>query len=193
MYLNALGQPIIVLNSLKSAFDLLDRRANIYSDRPRLIVANDILCGGLLIAFISYGDLFVSIFFKEKEKKFIVITCRWRRTRRAAHEFLTKVVVRDYHPIFCKEAVLLASAILKNSDGLDKHIQRSSSSATMSILYDYPTLENEHDEIITLINAFIDRMSVASAPGAYLVELLPWMIHIPERWGYILFIVYYCI
>ncbi|KAI0278015.1 hypothetical protein BGY98DRAFT_976318 [Russula aff. rugulosa BPL654] len=29
----------------------------------------------------------------------------------------------------------------------------------MSILYDYPTLENEHDETITQIHAFIDRMT----------------------------------
>ncbi|KAI0265016.1 hypothetical protein BGY98DRAFT_899928, partial [Russula aff. rugulosa BPL654] len=79
MYLSALGQPIIVINSLKVAFKLFDRRGNIYSDRPHLIVANGILCGGL-----------------------------WRRTCRAAHEVLTKVVVRDYHPVFCKEAVLLA-------------------------------------------------------------------------------------
>jgi hypothetical protein len=57
MYLTALGQPIIVLNSLKAAFELLDRRANIYSDRPRHIIA-DILCGGRLIALMPYGDEF---------------------------------------------------------------------------------------------------------------------------------------
>ncbi len=119
----------------------------------------------------------------KKNPELIVITCRWHRTRRAAHEILTKVVVRDYHPIFCKEAILLASAILKNPDVLDKHIQLSSASATLSILYDYPTLENLHDETFTQIHAFIDRMSAASAPGAYLVELFPWMIHIPERYG----------
>ena len=59
MYLNALGQPILVFNSLKSAFGLLDRRANIYSDRPRLTVAHEILCGGLFTAFMSYGDVSV--------------------------------------------------------------------------------------------------------------------------------------
>jgi hypothetical protein len=59
MYLNALGQPIIILHSLKAAFDLLDRRANIYSDRPRFIFAVDILCGGLLFAFMSCGDVLV--------------------------------------------------------------------------------------------------------------------------------------
>ena len=117
---------------------------------------------------------------------YIFISYQWRRIRRAAHDILTKVVVRDYHPIFCKKAVLLASAILKSPEELVKHIQRSSSSATMS---NYPTLENEHDEVITQINAFIDRMSVTSVPGAYLVELLPWMIDILERWGYILFII----
>ena len=57
MYLNALGQPVLILNSLKSATELLVRRANIYSDRPRLIMAHEIFCGGLFTAFIPYGDL----------------------------------------------------------------------------------------------------------------------------------------
>ena len=59
MYLNALGQPMIVINSLNAASELLDRRTNIYSDRPRLIVAHEILCGGLVSAFMPYGDLLV--------------------------------------------------------------------------------------------------------------------------------------
>ncbi len=51
----------------------------------------------------------------------------------------------------------------------------------MSILYDYPTLETENDKIVKEIFAFTDRVSMAVAPGAYLVELFPWMLHIPER------------
>lgn len=117
-----------------------------------------------------------------KNSELIVVVRRWRRTRRAAHEILTKVIVRDYHPAFCKEAILLASAMVETPHALDKHIQRSSASATMSILYDYPSLENEHDETLTKIHAFIDRLSAATAPGAYLVELFPWMIRIPERY-----------
>ena len=54
-YVNAAGQSIIVLNSQKAAADLLDRRAGIYSSRPRSIVAGEILCGGLNMAFQSYG------------------------------------------------------------------------------------------------------------------------------------------
>jgi len=94
---------------------------------------------------------------------------------------LTKTMVRDYHPTFCKEAILLASSILKSPNALVEHIGRFAASSTMSILYDYPTLEDEHDETITEIHTFIDRMSAAGAPGAHLVELFPWMIHIPAR------------
>ena len=58
-YVNAAGQPIVVLNTQKTAADLLDRRAGIYSDRPRNIVAAQILCGGLAIVFQNYGPVCV--------------------------------------------------------------------------------------------------------------------------------------
>jgi hypothetical protein len=58
MYLNVLGRPLIVLNSLKAAFDLLEQRASISSDRPRLIICHKILCGSLLISSMQYGDVF---------------------------------------------------------------------------------------------------------------------------------------
>ena len=57
MYLNALGQHIVVMNSQKVAGDLLDRRSRIYSDRPRYIVACEIMTGGLLFAFSHFGDV----------------------------------------------------------------------------------------------------------------------------------------
>ena len=56
MYLNAIGQPILFLNSLKVAAELLDRRASIYSGRPRLIMAQEILSGNLVFSFLGYVD-----------------------------------------------------------------------------------------------------------------------------------------
>ncbi|KAH9003787.1 cytochrome P450 [Lactarius hatsudake] len=167
MYLNALGQPILVLNSLKAASELLDRRADIYSGRPRLIMAQEIVSGGLIFALINHVD------------------DRWRRSRRAAHQVLTKAAVRGYHNILRKESVLLTSALLANPGAVEpeKHFQRTATSATMSILYDYPTLRTENDKNLKEILAFADRMSETVAPGAYLVELFPWMLHIPERFA----------
>jgi hypothetical protein len=107
----------------------------------------------------------------------------WRRNRRAAYEGLTKSACRDYHTILQKEGVIFASALLANPSALEKHCQRTAASASLSILYDYPTLETDNDSDKTLqgMHAFIERMSVAAAPGTYLVELMPWMMHIPER------------
>jgi hypothetical protein len=62
LYMNALGQPILVFNSLKPAAELLDRRASIYSSRPRFIMAHEVLSGGLFTAFLPYGDLCVCSF-----------------------------------------------------------------------------------------------------------------------------------
>ena len=56
MYLDGAGQPIIVCNSLKSAFQLLERRSGNYSDRPRLIMAQEILNGGLLLGLRRHDD-----------------------------------------------------------------------------------------------------------------------------------------
>jgi hypothetical protein len=105
---------------------------------------------------------------------------------------LTKTVVRDYHPTFCKEATILAFSILDNPQALVEHIERSAASATMSILYDYPTLEDKHDKAITEIHTFINRVAAAAAPGAYLVDLFPWMMYIPERYEFVLSTVNEC-
>jgi len=56
MYLDAAGQPTIVLNSFKSALDLLEHRASNYSDRPRLIMVQEIISNGLLFGFMNYGE-----------------------------------------------------------------------------------------------------------------------------------------
>jgi hypothetical protein len=56
MYLDGAGQPVVVCNSLKSAFELLEHRSGIYSDRPRLIMAQEILSGGLLFALMNHND-----------------------------------------------------------------------------------------------------------------------------------------
>ena len=59
MYLDVLGKPTIIFNGLKSAFDVLENRASNSSGRPRFIVANEILNGGLSIVFMGYGKLWV--------------------------------------------------------------------------------------------------------------------------------------
>ncbi|KAH9035787.1 cytochrome P450 [Lactarius pseudohatsudake] len=159
-YLSAAGQPIVVLNTQKAAADLLDRRARIYSDRPRNIVAAQILCGGLIFVFQNYGPL-------------------WRRMRKAAHEGLSKSVV-SFETAQFNEAIVLASGLLDQPATMDNHLRRAAASMIMSVTYDTPPIVSELDPGITAINDFVARVLRAALPGAHFVEFFPWMRHIPS-------------
>jgi len=56
VYLTALGQRIVVINTLKSAIDLLDRKALATSKRPRNIVVG-IMTNNFMFAFIDPGKM----------------------------------------------------------------------------------------------------------------------------------------
>ncbi|KAH9002678.1 cytochrome P450 [Lactarius hatsudake] len=164
IYLSAAGQPVVVLNSQKAAADLLDRRAGIYSDRPVNVVASNILTGGLLLVFTRYNDI-------------------WRRMRKAAHEGLNKGVVKDFHTIQTKEALILASDGLKEPTEWFKHLHRASASMILSIVYDQPTIKPGQDYDVKPINDFVQRLTLAAYPGAHFVEFFPWMQYIPSRFA----------
>lgn len=53
---NMAGQTAVVLNSYRVASDLLDKRSGIYSDRPRMIMTSEILCGNHFFPFLRYGS-----------------------------------------------------------------------------------------------------------------------------------------
>ena len=57
MYLDVVGKPVIVFNSMKSAFEVLERRASNSSGRPRFIVAQEIVNSGIGLSLMDHGDL----------------------------------------------------------------------------------------------------------------------------------------
>ncbi|KAH9965224.1 cytochrome P450 [Russula dissimulans] len=164
LYLSAAGQPIIVLNSQKVAADLLDRRAGIYSGRPRNIVAAQILCGGLAMVFQNYGTL-------------------WRKMRKASHESLSRPMVESLKTPQLNEAILLTTGLLAQPSTWDNHFRRTAASMVMSVIYDTPPITSERDSSIKAVNDFVARLTRAALPGAHLVEFFPWMMYIPSRFA----------
>ena len=51
--ITAFGQRIVILNTHKATADLLDKRAANYSDRPRNVVASEILGGGMVLPLLD--------------------------------------------------------------------------------------------------------------------------------------------
>lgn len=53
-----LGQPLIILNSAQAAFDMLDKKSAIYSDRPVLQMGGELVGWKNTLVLLPYGDRF---------------------------------------------------------------------------------------------------------------------------------------
>ncbi|KAJ6500292.1 cytochrome P450 [Mycena vulgaris] len=161
-HINIAGQDTIILGSHKVAADLLDRRSGIYSGRPRNIVTR-LLTGDLVYAFGQTTPI-------------------WRRMRKASHErvLLRPQMAEQYHTLQEREVVSLVDQMIKVPLLFNSHIKRTSASLIMSMIYG-TRITDSNDSIIIRIQHFADRALAAAAPGAFLVEYLPWMKHLP-RW-----------
>ncbi|KAI0048181.1 cytochrome P450 [Auriscalpium vulgare] len=161
VYVNAAGTPMIVLNTQKAGGDLLDRRAAIYSDRAKNIVAG-VLTKNLILLLQNYTPL-------------------WRRMRKASHEGLNSPDVEEHikHGS-TDEALILTLGMLENPAEWDEHMRRSSVSLIMSTVYGTPPIARADDPRVQSINAFIERLGHACMPGAYLVEFFPFLRHFPS-------------
>jgi cytochrome P450 len=124
IYLNVLGQHILILNSLEVITDLLEKRSSNYSDRKQLTM--------------SY-ELYVSHSFHFKKLVKIAVRCRmdgkismslmpyglwWRRHRKLFHEHFHCNVVAKYQPIQRQEAQAFLRRLLVTPDNLFHHIRQ---------------------------------------------------------------------
>ncbi|KAI3620758.1 cytochrome p450 [Moniliophthora roreri] len=143
------------------AADLLDRRGPIYSNRPRWIVASEILTGGLLVVFIQYNDV-------------------WRRMRRAGHEGLNKTVAASFQVPQYREAISLVDGMIKRPQLWNAEIRRATASMVWSVVYDKEPITDVMDPQVAAVNDFITRIVRAAFPGAHYVEYFTWMKHLPS-------------
>jgi hypothetical protein len=57
IYVNMLGQPVVVLNSVQAAVDLLDKRGSNYCDRPRFVLF-EVMGWRATLTFLRWGPRF---------------------------------------------------------------------------------------------------------------------------------------
>ena len=105
----------------------------------------------------------------------------WRRMRKAANDGFNKSSATRFYDKQTTEAILLARDCLLRPAQWDLHLQRAAASTIMSVVYGHPPITSEEDHTIDVVKDFADRIARAASPGAYWVEFLPWMRHIPSR------------
>ncbi|EIM79123.1 cytochrome P450 [Stereum hirsutum FP-91666 SS1] len=160
-HLNLAGQDVVVLGNNTVAADLLDRRASIYSDRPRFTVAREILSEGLFFTFLPYGTI-------------------WRKMRRVGHERLHKGVVNKFHHIQHGETIRLLADLLTNPGDWENHVRRAVGSTVYSVAYATPPLKNATDSPLYETLEFTKDVVHAAYIDGGLVELFPWFRYCPQ-------------
>ncbi|KAF5346843.1 hypothetical protein D9756_010614 [Leucocoprinus leucothites] len=161
IYVDAAGQPIIVLSSLKACNDLLSKRSNIYSDRFHQTMSFELVDCKRLFAFQPYND-------------------EWREARRLVVKYFTgpgKTPINNCITEFVRKALL--PNLLNTPDDFFTHIRNGIGGSIVSLVYGLPT-QREKDPWIALADEALACMTSTCVPGKYAVDIFPFLKHIPE-------------
>ncbi|KAL2170137.1 hypothetical protein VTG60DRAFT_5159 [Thermothelomyces hinnuleus] len=156
------GQTIILVHDLEVALELLDKRGARYSSRPRMVFAGE-MCG--------YNERMP---FQPYDKTF-------RHQRKLAGGIIgTNTAVARFHSLIDVEVRRFLVRTLERPDGFMDHLQTESGSIMLGMLYGYTPAPVEPDALVGLINKVMAEFSKAVVVGAWLVDLIPWLRHLPD-------------
>lgn len=152
----------IVLNDIKATSDLLDKRGDIYSSRPRLVVAHDILSGGKRGLSAPYGD-------------------HWRSWRKLQHIGMNERAALSYREQQTLEAAIVLRDLLADGGGDHEPIlQRFVTSVVLGVSYGRRVRDLKTDEMVSYNYKAILEYQRASVPGKYIVETWPSLLWLPK-------------
>ncbi|KAJ4474472.1 cytochrome P450 [Lentinula aciculospora] len=152
---------IIVLNDQKSVRDILDKRAPLYSDRPKSWMYHE-LCGrGKSVFNISSLDK------------------RHGKYRRLLQHGLSGRAIREYHDLLDNEANVFVESMIQEPDTFQHHLRRNAAAVIMKIAYGYTLTEND-DPFIRVAEESAKISGWALAPGRWIVDYYPIVRFIPS-------------
>ncbi|KAH9856147.1 cytochrome P450 [Lenzites betulinus] len=160
VYAKLFARPVLVLNSLRAAHDLLEKRSARYSDRPRLILLAELMGWDSVVTHMSCGE-------------------RFRKHRRWMHDnFQTRDALLAHRAVQHRETCTLLAGLLATPDAFEEHIHRWAVGTIMDITYGH-RIHSLDDEYVALArNATVETV-LAGSPGSMLVDFFPILKSLP--------------
>ncbi|KAJ8077768.1 hypothetical protein PM082_002201 [Marasmius tenuissimus] len=160
VYLNVAGSHVISLNSYEACTELLEKRSKIYSSRPHLPMLIDLMGWDGDFLMQPYGD-------------------RWKVRRKLFHhEFPVKDGKRHYSQQLKANRVLLKN-LLDNPQEYREHIHHMSGSLILFVTYGIDAQDRRNHHVVNADKAVV-AFTTALSPGAFKVDLLPWLKYVPS-------------
>lgn len=159
MYLHVLGKPIVVLNSVKAAVELLDQRSANYSDRPRFVVM-EIMGWARALAFMGYGRVF-------------------QKHRRMLYNYLRQRRCVAYRPIQIREARVLLLNLLSNEEHREDCLTRFATSIIIAVTVGHQ-ITSDDDPYIAIAQGVSHAQGNTGSPGCTPVDFFPFLRYLPS-------------
>ncbi|KAK7449253.1 hypothetical protein VKT23_013398 [Stygiomarasmius scandens] len=159
-YLTVLGKHIIVLNDPKYATEMLDKKSRIYSDRPVLVMA------GQLVGW-------------DKGPALIPFCQTWSEYRRLFAQLMgTRSKIDAFNDLLYEETHTFMKHILETPNSWQDHVRRYAGAIVLQIAYGYKAKEKD-DQLVKLVDEAMENFSETTASNAFLVDVFPSLQYVP--------------
>ena len=108
--------PTMVISSAQVAVDLLEKRSNIYSSRPRMVVMGEMYLGNDSTLVMPYGE-------------------KWRKHRKLLHSGLMQKAAHSYRPVQEFESQRLVWDFVRRQEKFLEAIERYTASVTLMLAF----------------------------------------------------------
>ncbi|KAF8147296.1 cytochrome P450 [Mycena galopus ATCC 62051] len=159
VHASALGQHVVVVNSVKTAVELFEKRSHIYSDRP-VIAMVKLMGWDFNLGLLPLGD-------------------RWRVQRRMFQQHFRRDVSRNYRPVQIKKVHQLLRGLLSSPHEFRELIKTLAAATIMSIIYGYE-VKPSNDRFVALSENAVKKLLESVFPGAIAVNTFPILRYLPS-------------
>ncbi|KAK1622597.1 putative O-methylsterigmatocystin oxidoreductase [Colletotrichum phormii] len=159
LYFNVLGQPVVVLNSVRAAVDLLDKRGANYCDRPRFVLFEE-MGWRKTLTFLRWGSEF-------------------RMHRRILQRSFSKTSIQMYRELQEREALVLLKGIIRDPGSWETSLRRFATAVVMSIGFGV-NVESDTDPYIQMATDASYALGHGGAPAGTLVDFFPFVRYLPD-------------
>lgn len=160
LYFNVLGQPVIVLNSVRVAADLLHKRGANYCDRPRFVLFEE-MGWRKTLTFLRWGPEF-------------------RMHRRILQKNFQRSSITQYRPLQEREAALMLRGVARNPQDWERIMRRFATAVVLGIGFGIKVRDDSDPFIQTAADASY-ALSHGGAPAGTPVDFFPVLGYLP-RW-----------
>ncbi|KAG2128831.1 cytochrome P450 [Suillus cothurnatus] len=154
------SQVIIVIGSMETATEIMEKEGASLVDRPRSIAAGEMLSNGMRITMARYGE-------------------RFRRLRKAVHPHLQLKATEAYKDMQRENAMDFILDVLNDPTNHQKHAQRYAASVILRVAYGKSAPTANADPEVVRIHKVVEHFHATILPGAYLVDRMPFLRYLP--------------